>query len=226
MRSRRSDPAKTKLDPTINEPDPSSTEEAVEAVDRGEDVDPLQVVADLAGRQGFVDKRLDLAVSFGVVGIGLFLLIGSLQIRTGLVTAEVVGAAGLPRLLGGFMVVAGGILIARRLKTWKQAPHLVPSEGGDADEPGYPTTFVRPLLYLLAGFLWTVLMPTLGYLLATPLAGVVLLLLAKVREWPKLVFVPLGFVIVTWLLFDRLIGIPLPPGDFIGRWFDQVVPRF
>ena len=205
--------------------DPAKTDVKARVWEEGTD-DPTAVLEELAGAQGFVDKRLDLAVTCGVVSIGVFLVWGSFQFRQGLVQQEVISATGLPRFLGIFLIVAGGLLLLRRIRDWNHSARLVPSEGGDADEPGYPSTFVRPFLFIVVGVLWIFTLEFLGYVIATPLAGLALLLLAEVREWAKLIGIPLGFVVVTWLLFDRLIGITLPPGEFFGQWLDQVIPRF
>lgn len=73
--------------------------------------------------------------------------------------------------------------------------------------------WVKPLLAFSALILYCLVLPKLGYLLATFVLMLVLLSLGKTKPW---LVVPGSLVVVllTYVLFDYLLKMPLPRGVF------------
>lgn len=171
-----------------------------------------------------VDRRSDLAVSVGVVAIGIVLIFGSLDIRKGTVTQDPIGVTGVPRAVGALLIVAGILLIFRRLRAWGKASQLVSADGGTPDEAGYPVNPLRPVLFVAAALAWALLLPVAGYLIATTLLCAAVLASSRVTSIGKLVLVPLALALTTWFIFDRAVGISLPGGP-IGPFLEDLIPR-
>ena len=164
-----------------------------------------------------------MAVSAGLTAIGAGLIVFSFEIRRGSVP-DPIGSGGLPRLVGAFLVACGLVLIVRRLLAWGgSSDHVVDSEGGTADEAGFPASATRSFYLLAAGWVWALLLPRIGYLGATALFGVAALAAQRIRA-AKLVVIPLVFAAVTWLLFTRIFGIRFPAGP-IEQLLMDYIPR-
>jgi putative tricarboxylic transport membrane protein len=171
-----------------------------------------------------VNRRSDLAVSVGVVGIGIIVILGSLNIRKGTVTQDPIGVSGVPRAVGVLLIVAGLLLIFRRIRDWAKTGRFVSSDGGTPDEEGYPVSPLRPVLFVTAALAWAALLPVAGYIIATTLLCAAVLASSRVKSVAKLVLVPLALVMTTWFIFDRAVGISLPGGP-IGPFLDDLIPR-
>jgi len=182
----------------------------------------VEIVVDT---EGLVDRRADLAVALGVVLIGLVLIGGSFAIRHGTVTQDPIGVAGIPRAVGGILIVCGSILVIRRLREARSAyGNLVSSDGGSPDEKGHPISSVRPWLFVIASVAWVIALPRLGYIVATTALCAALLVSSQVQSKVKTIVIPLALAVISWYVFDRAIGINLPSG-LLERWLDDVVPR-
>lgn len=174
-------------------------------------------------RIAMVDRRIDIALAAALAALGVALIVLSGDIRAGSIP-DPIGAGGMPRALGAFMVVAGVVLIARRLVSWRRNPgHLVPADGGTGDEPDYPSSAVRAFGMLAAAWGWAMLIPLVGYLTSSFLLAVVGIASMKVRSPWKLIVVPALFAAITWLLFNRLFGIPFPAGP-IEQLGEEYIP--
>ena len=170
---------------------------------------------------GTRDIRSEIAVAAAAVLLGGALIWFAASIRAGSVP-DPITSAGLPRIAGGVIVAFAGLVLVRTINRWRTDPSelLVPSEGED-DEPGHPSTFLRPVGFVAACFAWVWAMSTVGYFIATPLFMVGALWGMGVVGWKKMVFVPIGFTVLIWVLFYELLGIDLParvhrgtaPGD-------------
>jgi hypothetical protein len=132
---------------------------------------------------------------------GLFLLLGAGLIwgASGLPEAVTLGEPGparFPYLCGGIIIVLSVLLLARALRG---------GEGGTLAFPQWP----RVAVVALAGLTYAALMPRLGYFPATAVFLFPVLLLLRAR-WPVALAVTVGFVVFIYLVFVRLLHVPLP----------------
>jgi hypothetical protein len=166
-----------------------------------------------------MDKRIDLACMVAVVLFGVFVLINTARIKTGIIP-DPLTSRGMPYLTGIFLVCMAVSLIVMRLLTWSALPgKLVPSEG-DEDEEDYPSSAVHAFVIIGACWLSTALFSSLGYLIATPLFLFICLWFLGTRSWVKLIGFPILFTGAVWYVFSQILLIRVPLG-FIEPLFRQ-----
>jgi len=158
-----------------------------------------------------MDKRFDLAVAVGVALVGVFILIGARNIRTGSIP-DPITSRGLANITGLLLIIFGVILSVLRLRIWSAMPgHFVPEEG-QTDEEGYPASAIRYSGIALASLLWVWLVKPLGFLIVTPLVLLAMIRLMNVRSRMKLIAFPILFTVLTWVMFSQVLGIIMPLG--------------
>lgn len=153
------------------------------------------------------------------IGLGLLLLaglywLGADQIRVSRLEG-IVGAQAVPKGLAVSLAILAALLIAQDLWRARRAAAVAPGKDADA---GVTEAHLRAAGMLLIGMGYLVVVNTIGYVPA-----VALLVLATARfmgrPWSvQLVLLALGGALVYYLLFARLLGIPLPPGIWPGVW--------
>lgn len=181
-------------------PNPASLEEA--------DAELAHAVED----DGYVDRRIDLAVCavFFLLGLAIFVLSG--DIRQGSIH-DPIGPDGWPKLLGTMLMLAMGANILRRLASWRSdESNMVLSDGDKDDLSGQPSSFSRAFAMLAGGFAWVLVVKWTGFIIATAAVLAFGIALMKVRSMGKLVVLPLLLSLGIWLLFGVLFGIRLHAG--------------
>ena len=165
------------------------------------------------------DVRLETAVAVAGVVIGAaFIFFGS-QLRQGAIP-DPVTTGGMPVGTGIFIIVLSAIVGLRAIRAWSRGAELVPSEGSN-DEPGFPASWTRVVVFVAGSMLWTFLLPRIGYVIATPVFLALALRLFGVRSWLKLTLVPVIFTAVCWYLFGQVLAIQIPWG-FLEPWAREV----
>ena len=67
--------------------------------------------------------------------------------------------------------------------------------------------------------LYAFLLDKVGFLAGTPIVMVlVLAVLLRSRRWLSVVSLAVGFTLGCWLVFDVLLGTPLPRGTWMAWW--------
>jgi putative tricarboxylic transport membrane protein len=74
----------------------------------------------------------------------------------------------------------------------------------------------RPVALIIDLFFYSIFLDFLGYVIATIVLSVVILLVLDTKTWWKLAVVSLALSIGSYLLFDRLLGVTLPHGILEG----------
>ncbi|MCP1200450.1 tripartite tricarboxylate transporter TctB family protein [Notoacmeibacter sp. MSK16QG-6] len=125
-----------------------------------------------------------------------------------------VGPRAFPLLLGAILgVLAAGYAVANALAA-KRSPNTVSAtEPKDTSSHGkeFPMMVLTFLLLVIYGFA----MPRIGFVLATALTvflGVVVVV--RSRSLPLIILMPLGVTFGCWLVFGKIMDIPLA----VGRW--------
>ncbi len=106
------------------------------------------------------------------------------------------GSGRIPLIAAGLIGVLAVLLLAQGLL------------GRDNSEASYPQ-LPRVAFMAVAGIAYAVLIPSLGYYAATPLFILPALLLLRTR-WPSAIGVTVGFTLFVFLVFDKLLRVPLP----------------
>lgn len=161
-------------------------------------------------RTRHLGAEIALSAFFVLLGLSLVILSGS--IRAGSIP-DPITSAGMARLAGVFLLVFGGIVLLRLIARALRRPDAlrIPSQG-ENDEPGHPSTFLRPFAVAVATLLWAWGVARIGYFLATPILLAVVLRIMDVRSTVKLAVVPVGFTVIVWVLFAEVLGIGFPLG--------------
>jgi len=163
-----------------------------------------------------MDRRIDVALALAVIALGIFIIVGA-QFTGQSPIADPIGPRGVPTGLGIAFVLGGGGLVVRRLVRWRREGTFVEPEGSQ-DDPGVPPGSARRALAIwLAGAIYVVLLPVLGYLIVTPLfIGAVLRLLhlnrSPILGVPAIVMLPILYTAISYALFATVLGIRLPLG--------------
>lgn len=160
------------------------------------------------------DARLEVVVAAAAIVFGGLLLWWSRSIRPGSIP-DPITSAGLPRLAGLLILALAGVTLLRMVRALIAGRTRVPSEGDD-DEPGHPSTFVRPMVVAGSCLAWALLIRRIGFFLVTPLLILVVLRAMGVRSRVKLSVIPIAFTAIVWVLFYEVLGITFPHG-FLDR---------
>jgi hypothetical protein len=171
-----------------------------------------------------VDRRADLAITLCITMLGLAVMYLARDIRHGAID-DPIGPGGFATVLGAFLAAVGVILLVRRLALWRRSVDgKVYADGGEGDELDLAVSGIRPFVMLAVGFGWAFMLPRIGFLVATTLACVAGMFAMRTRSVVKLVLVPIGFSLFTWVLFTRLSGLRFPAGP-VDLFFATLIPR-
>lgn len=156
-----------------------------------------------------MDRRLDLVLALGIVGIGVFILWASQRISPGSLP-DPLGSDGLPNLMGGFLVAAGLVLAGRRVVEFRrgEGPHA--RHEGKPDLPDHVSRWWRPFLLAALVYVQFLQLERVGYLLPTAVVFAIGLRSMGHRTRALVVGLPVGFAVATWVMFSQALNIPLP----------------
>ncbi|WP_316979099.1 tripartite tricarboxylate transporter TctB family protein [Shumkonia mesophila] len=133
---------------------------------------------------------------------GLFLLLGAAMIvgasgfSDSSMTLGAPGPGRMPTVCGWAIVVLSALILVRVLCQGPTKPLAFPQ-------------LPRVAVMAAAGVLYVVVLPVLGYYVATPLFLAPVLLLLRASRVTA-VAVAAGFVGFIFVVFDKLLGVPLP----------------
>jgi putative tricarboxylic transport membrane protein len=154
----------------------------------------------------------DTGVALGLLVLAGLYWLGADQIKVSRLEG-IVGAQAVPKGLAASLAILAAVLIAQDL--WRARRAVVAAAPADKEE-GRTDAHWRAAGMLLIGIGYLLIVGIVGYVPA-----VALLLLASARfmgrAWSiELVLIAVGGALVYYLLFVRLLGIPLPPGIWPG----------
>lgn len=158
-----------------------------------------------------MDRRIDLAGSLAITGLGLVVLVSSLLAPPPPRLFDLIGPFGLPALIGGGMAVLGAW---QSLETWKRMRRWGRTgvAEGTEDEPGHPSSSLRALGFIAGGIAYAATLPLLGFLTGTPLAIAAGLWALDFRRPLLIVAAAIGYTTVAFVVFNQILSVPLPLG--------------
>lgn len=131
------------------------------------------------------------------------------------------GPRGFPQLLGILLAALGAWLMAASLRA---SPGASAALDGERTRPTYDersrATYAGEVPIAVGTFgvlvLYALLLEHAGFLVATPVVIVVAMVgLLRMRRWVLIVSLAAGFTLGCWVIFDTLLGSPLPRGSWI-----------
>jgi hypothetical protein len=156
----------------------------------------------------------DTGIALGLLALAGLYWLGADQIRVSRLEG-IVGAQAVPKGLALTLAVLSALLIAQDL--WRSRRAAGPA-AVEADELGGTYAHLRAAGMLLIGIGYLVLVGTIGYAPAVALLVLATALYLGQRPSARLVALALVLALFYYLMFVRLLGIPLPPGVWPGAW--------
>jgi putative tricarboxylic transport membrane protein len=156
----------------------------------------------------------DTGVAVGLIGLAGLYWIGADQIRVSRLEG-IVGAQAVPKGLAVSLAMLSALLLAQDLWRARRAAAAVGVEAGEIS--GWHA-HLRAGGMLLIGVGYLALVGTIGYVPAVALL-VVATALYLGQSWSvRLAVLALGLALLYYVIFVRLLGIPLPPGIWPAVW--------
>jgi putative tricarboxylic transport membrane protein len=156
----------------------------------------------------------DSAIAVGLIGIAGLYWLGADQIRVSRLEG-IVGAQAVPKGLAVCLAILSTLLIAQDLWRGRRAAGAV---GVEADQVSGSYAHLRALGMLLIGVGYLALVGTIGYVPAVALLVVATALYLGESWSARLAVLAIGLALLYYVIFVRLLGIPLPPGMWPGVW--------
>ena len=146
-------------------------------------------------------KRGDIVAGFFGSFIGVAVMIGANRLRLGTPSEPQPGF---------FPFAAGGVLIVLCVVLLLQA---FSGRGQGSESFG---ELWRPAILGISLLVYSVVLESLGYIIATIILSVVVLRILDTKTWLKLAGISLVLSLGTYFLFDRLLDVSLPSGILTG----------
>jgi hypothetical protein len=160
-----------------------------------------------------VSNRVNLSIAVALLLGSIAWLVGAMNIRH-MLRSDRIGEAGLAVFLGVLVAILSVSLIVRYLplaRAERATATGAINEPGD-EEPDLPASSLRPLLFMAACGLWTVLLAPLGFLIATPPFIAAQLWMLGYRHPLRAAAIAVFSAVAMWLVFDFVLGVNLPAG--------------
>jgi putative tricarboxylic transport membrane protein len=148
-----------------------------------------------------VRKRGDIVASVFGIFVGVTMMIGAIRLRLGTPSEPQPGF--FPFVAGVILVVLCMILLVRAF-----------SGRGEGAEPF--GELWKPAILAIGLLLYSLLLDSIGYIIATIILSMLVLRVLDTKTWLKLVAISLVLSVGTYFLFDRLLDVPLPLGILAG----------
>jgi putative tricarboxylic transport membrane protein len=158
--------------------------------------------------------RRDTSVALGLIAFAGLYWLGADQIRVSRLEG-IVGAQAVPKSLAVCLAILSALLIAQDL--WR-ARRAAGAAGVETSEVSGSYAHLRAAGMLLIGVGYLALVGTIGYVPAVALLVVATALYLGQSLSARLVALAVGLALFYDLMFVRLLGIPLPPGNWPGLW--------
>ena len=154
----------------------------------------------------------DTIVALGLMAVAGLYWLGADQIRVSKLEG-IIGAQVVPKGLAIGLAVLSVLLIAQELLR----PRRAAGPAGEPEATGL-RAHLRAAGMLLIGVGYLALVGTIGYMPALVLLVVASALYLGQSPSARLVLVAVGLAVLYYLIFVRLLGIPLPPGVWPDVW--------
>ncbi len=144
-------------------------------------------------------RRADLVIGLGLLVFAAVYFDQSFNIVRGF-ASDRLGPAFFPRMLAVALAVLAVALLVRA-GSGRSDPTPLPAM--------HPTLFFVTLALLVA---YGLALPSLGFVIATPLLLAAVIRLLGQREWPGVIGTALGTMVVLYAVFGRMLHVLLPMG--------------
>lgn len=124
-----------------------------------------------------------------------------------------IGPKDFPLVMGIILIVMSVLLLLRTLSTDQGTEEVKGDEADDSEVAGGGKYAVGVLLLII---LYGFLIERIGFLLTTPIIIVVALAgILRIRNPVSILAVAIGITAGSWLVFNKILGVYMPPGSWI-----------
>jgi putative tricarboxylic transport membrane protein len=141
-------------------------------------------------------QRGEIVVGLGFLAVGIAFVVNAVKLKIGVPTEPQPGF--FPFFDGIILIVLSALFL---VQAWR---------GRVGDSPAFGKVGA-PFIVVLTLILYVATLETLGYIIATAILSAVVLRVMETKPL-VLVLVSLILAVVSYLLFDRLLGVTLPRG--------------
>lgn len=119
------------------------------------------------------------------------------------IETDILGASFLPRLYSVLLIIFGVILITKK---------IIKSDTDRKNQSGEFKGFIYGLSSMVIVFVYILILPYIGFYVATILIMLILLYFLKVRKVYILLSVSIGVALFVFVLFEKLLKVPISTG--------------
>lgn len=124
-----------------------------------------------------------------------------------------IGPKDFPLVMGIILIVMSVLLLLRTLSADQGTEEVKGDEADDSEVAGGGKYAVGVLLLII---LYGFLIERIGFLLTTPIIIVVALAgILRIRNPVSILAVAIGITAGSWLVFNKILGVYMPPGSWI-----------
>lgn len=110
-----------------------------------------------------------------------------------------------PRLVNVWIAICGILLI---LKSWKSTEKIILDEAKDKQG------IIRVIAIVIIFLIYIFIIDFLGFFISSFIFIIILMLSFGVRQWIKLISVPIIILLFLYFLIEKVLVFPLPKGIF------------
>jgi len=110
-----------------------------------------------------------------------------------------------PKFVNVWIAICGILLV---LKSWKSTEKIISHES--KDKKG----IIRVIIIVIIFLIYIFMIDFLGFFLSSFIFIIILMLSFGVRQWKKLISVPIIILLFLYFLIEKILVFPLPKGVF------------
>jgi putative tricarboxylic transport membrane protein len=145
-------------------------------------------------------KTANLVSSFIAIFIAVLFLIMTFQFKD--INVQDTGPAFMPRLYAGILIILAILLIINSIRSNTK------EQKNDSDS-NFKLVFITMVLMTAL----IILIPIIGFYISAPIMVFIFLKICKQKSLFLLIGLPIGVVLFVYLLFEKLLLVPIPTGS-------------
>jgi len=134
-----------------------------------------------------------------------------------LLFADKVGPAFWPKTILLVVIVLSGLLLIKDVVIFLRGVKFGPIEGSAQEKEGQ----MRLIMAIVLSLIYSFSVPYVGFLISIVLFQIFFLLILKVKKIVVLAFFPLSLTLLLYIIFIKVLYIPLPRGTWIFLTFSR-----
>jgi putative tricarboxylic transport membrane protein len=156
-----------------------------------------------------IHNKMDFASGSFLLVFGLFLAL--LSLRLAIWSRSGPEAGFFPLTIGIIIIGCSFFVLGGSIDSRRRAKNKEIQENRGTPE----AAFLAPALYTTLMLVCGLLLETFGFLIASALLLLVILKYLEKQSWRMTILLGLASIIISYLLFKSLLGVPLPSGQLI-----------